>query len=240
MAAGLANGLPAPSAGAQSTAPTIAAWVQRTMPPPDRTPADWRLLAASVAAAAGEVAARGWTPATAGNFSARIDAHTVAITISGRDKGRLTAADFLRVDLDGRVIEGEGQPSAETALHLQLYRRARAIGAVLHTHSHNQTVAGRALAREGRVVFAGYELLKAFAGVASHDATVALPVFPNTQQVALLAEQVERAMDAGHAVFGYLIEGHGIYAWGADVAEAMRHLEALDFLLGCELELRRL
>jgi methylthioribulose-1-phosphate dehydratase len=152
----------------------------------------------------------------------------------------MTAADFLRVDLDGNVLDGEGSPSAETPLHLQLYRRARAIGAVLHTHSHNQTVAGRALAREGAIVFEGYELLKAFAGVGTHESSVALPVFANTQQMATLAEQVDATMEAGHAVYGYLIEGHGIYAWGADVAEAMRHLEAFDFLLGCELELRRL
>ena len=39
---------------------------------------------------------------------------------------------------------------------------------------------------------------------------------------------------------GYLIDGHGIYAWGRDMAEARRHLEAFEFLLGCELDLRRL
>jgi methylthioribulose-1-phosphate dehydratase len=205
-----------------------------------QTQTDWRDLAGTLATAAGGLAVRGWTPATAGNFSARVDSNTVAITISGRDKGRMTAADFLRVDLDGVVVEGEGRPSAETPLHLQLYRRARATGAVLHTHSHNQTVAGRALAREGAIVFEGYELLKAFAGVTSHEGSVALPVFPNTQQMATLVEQVDDYMAAGHAVYGYLIEGHGIYAWGADVAEAVRHLEAFDFLLGCELALRRL
>ena len=39
---------------------------------------------------------------------------------------------------------------------------------------------------------------------------------------------------------GYLIEGHGLYAWGRDVGEAMRHLEAIEFMLSAELELRRL
>jgi methylthioribulose-1-phosphate dehydratase len=39
---------------------------------------------------------------------------------------------------------------------------------------------------------------------------------------------------------GYLIAGHGLYTWGADVAEARRHVEAFDFLFTCELErLRR-
>ena len=39
---------------------------------------------------------------------------------------------------------------------------------------------------------------------------------------------------------GYLIRGHGLYTWGRDVAEALRHLEAFDFLFTCELEHRRL
>ena len=41
-------------------------------------------------------------------------------------------------------------------------------------------------------------------------------------------------------MWGYLIDGHGLYAWGRDMAEARRHLEAFEFLLGCELELRKL
>jgi len=41
-------------------------------------------------------------------------------------------------------------------------------------------------------------------------------------------------------MWGYLIDGHGLYAWGRDMPEARRHLEAFEFLLGCELELRRL
>jgi methylthioribulose-1-phosphate dehydratase len=31
-----------------------------------------------------------------------------------------------------------------------------------------------------------------------------------------------------------------MYTWGRDMPEARRHLEALEFLLGCELDLRRL
>ena len=41
-------------------------------------------------------------------------------------------------------------------------------------------------------------------------------------------------------MWGYLIEGHGMYAWGRDMAEARRHLEAFEFLINCELEMRKL
>jgi methylthioribulose-1-phosphate dehydratase len=152
----------------------------------------------------------------------------------------LTERDFLLVELDGTVVDGEGRPSAETPLHLQLYRRDASIGAVLHTHSPNQTVAGRVLAHEGAIRFEGYELLKAFAGIGTHATSVELPVFPNTQDMAELARAVDARLARGGRVYGYLIEGHGIYAWGTDLADAVRHLEAFDFLLGCEMELRRL
>jgi methylthioribulose-1-phosphate dehydratase len=183
---------------------------------------------------------RGWTPATAGNFSARIDRRHATVTVSGRDKGQLTANDFLLLDLHGHVVDGVGHPSAETPLHLQLYRRDPGIGAVLHTHSTNQTVAGRVLARAGEIRFDGYELLKAFAGVGTHATSVELPVFSNSQDMDELARAVDARMGGREPLYGYLIEGHGIYAWGADLTDAVRHLEAFDFLLGCELAIRRL
>jgi methylthioribulose-1-phosphate dehydratase len=55
-----------------------------------------------------------------------------------------------------------------------------------------------------------------------------------------LAGRVEAWLATGVPAWGYLIEGHGLYAWGRDVAETQRHVEAFEFLLDCELELRRL
>ena len=186
-----------------------------------------------------ELSAAGWTPATSSNFSSRIDANHVAITVSGRDKGRLTPADIMVVDLDGNPVATDQRSSAETLLHTQLYKRVAGIGCVLHTHSQAQTVASRLYAGIGRVHLEGYELLKAFAGNSTHDTVVELPVLPNTQDMRTLAAQVDALLDK-HDMWGYLIDGHGLYAWGQDMAEARRHLEAIEFLLGCELELRKL
>ncbi|GHE38384.1 methylthioribulose 1-phosphate dehydratase [Vulcaniibacterium thermophilum] len=186
-----------------------------------------------------ELAARGWTPATSSNFSMRLDDAHAAITVSGRDKGRLTEGDIMVVDLDGRPVATEHRPSAETLLHTQLYRRFPQIGCVLHTHSLNQTVASRLYAGVGHVRLEGYELLKAFAGQTTHETAIDLPVLPNSQDMRTLAAQVDALLDR-QPMWGYLIDGHGLYAWGRDMAEARRHLEAFDFLLACELELRRL
>lgn len=186
-----------------------------------------------------ELAARGWTPATSSNFSMRLDDAHAAITVSGRDKGRLTEGDIMVVGLDGRPVATEHRPSAETLLHTQLYRRFPQVGCVLHTHSLNQTVASRLYAGVGHVRLEGYELLKAFAGQTTHETAIDLPVLPNSQDMRTLAAQVDALLDR-QPMWGYLIDGHGLYAWGRDMAEARRHLEAFDFLLACELELRRL
>lgn len=186
-----------------------------------------------------ELAHAGLTPATSSNFSQRLDAQHCAITVSGRDKGRLVQDDIMVVDFEGRPVATDKRPSAETLLHTQLYRRFADVGCILHTHSKTQTVASRLFARQGHVTFEGYELQKAFRGNASHEGAVRLPVLPNSQDMPALAALVEAELDRG-PLWGYLIEGHGLYAWGRDMAEARRHLDAFEFLLSCELELRRL
>ena len=100
-------------------------------------------------------------------------------------------------------------------------------------------MASRLYAGAGHVHLEGYELLKAFTGNTTHDVEIDVPVFANTQDMHTLAAQVDALLDR-QPLWGYLIDGHGLYAWGRDMAEARRHLEAFEFLLGCELDLRRL
>ena len=80
-------------------------------------PARFEACAREIAAAGHALGALGWTPATSSNFSMRLDADHAAVTISGRDKGQLTVADIMAVDLDGRALDPLLRPSAETALH---------------------------------------------------------------------------------------------------------------------------
>jgi len=175
---------------------------------------------------------RGWVPATAGNFSVRLDAKSLAVTVSGRHKGELSAADFMRVDLQGRALDRAGRASAETLLHCQLYRHGREIGAVLHTHSPASTVLSRG---RDTIRLEGYELLKILRGIETHETAVEVPVFENDQDIARLSRVVEAHMGTGQARHAYLIRGHGLYAWGATVEEARHRVEALEFLFECEL-----
>ncbi|MFA7620030.1 MAG: methylthioribulose 1-phosphate dehydratase [Thiohalomonadaceae bacterium] len=179
---------------------------------------------------------RGWVPATSGNFSVRLPDGEIAITVSGRHKGHLSPTDIMRVDGEGHSLTVGKRPSAETLLHTQLYARFPQTGAVLHTHSRNATVLSRQAM--GDVVLEGYELLKAFRGIDTHATSVVVPVFPNDQDIPRLATRVAAWLDAHPHTWGYLIAGHGLYTWGVDVQETLRHLEAFEFLFDCELTTR--
>lgn len=208
--------------------------------PPTHLP-DITACAHTIAAIAAELAARGWTPATSSNFSMRVDADTAAITVSGRDKGALNADDVMFMDLHGQALPGSTtRPSAEASLHGQVYRRMPAANAVLHTHSRAQTVASRLFAAAGVVHLHGWELQKAIADTCSHEGTLDIPVFANSQQMADIERQVDAWLDTGKPLHAYLIDGHGIYTWGDSMDAAKRHLEALEFMLTCELDLIRL
>jgi methylthioribulose-1-phosphate dehydratase len=194
----------------------------------------------AIADAARELSMLGWTPATSSNFSMRVDADHAAITISGRHKGKLGRGDIMLIDLNGNAVGTDARPSAETALHTQVYRRWPVMNVVLHTHSRTQSVASRLFAAEGAVRLQGWELQKAITGYHTHESVLEIPVFPNTQHMPELVARVDAWLDAGRPLHAYLIDGHGIYTWGRDMAETQRHLEALEFLLGCELDLKKL
>ena len=181
---------------------------------------------------------RGWSPATSSNYSRRLDEGHVAITVSGRHKGQLTEADVMVVDLDGLPVQSDARPSAETLLHTVIYRDRPDLGAVLHTHSVKATVLSR-LCRENTLVLQDYELQKAFAGIDTHEGQIRVPVFGNTQDIPALSRATAAWLAENPGQPGYLIRGHGLYTWGRDMAECLRHVEAFEFLFECELETMR-
>ncbi|MEO0997258.1 MAG: methylthioribulose 1-phosphate dehydratase [Pseudomonadota bacterium] len=180
-----------------------------------------------IATMAGLASSRGWVPASSGNFSVRLDDGTIAVTVSGRDKGTIGRPDVTRLTAAGAALDA-AEPSAEAALHLALYARDGRTSAVAHTHSRTATLLS--LEPGSPIVLAGLELLKAFAGIDSHETAVAVPVFDNDQDIARLAARVDAHMDEHGAGVAYLIRGHGLYTWGESAAAVCRHLDALEFL----------
>ncbi|MEP7307564.1 MAG: methylthioribulose 1-phosphate dehydratase [Acidobacteriota bacterium] len=188
--------------------------------------------------------ARGWVLGTSGNFSVVSSRQPLrlAITASSVHKGRLRASDFLLCDdrgiPSGRALSSPGaargrvpqcKPSAETLLHLEIVRRRQA-GAVLHTHSAWATVLSHLHGDAGGFSIEGYEMLKGLNGVSSHEHREWIPIVDNDQDMPRLAQRVGALLDQQPEAHAFLLRRHGLYTWGATIADAERHVEILEFL----------
>ena len=188
-----------------------------------------------------EIHRRGWCDGTGGNFSCVLSHTPVRLLMapSGVNKGQVTPDALIEVDGQGAVIRGQGRASAETQLHLAIVTTTQA-GAVLHTHSQSGTllsahhappdgVPGGEPSQAGHLVFNDLEMLKGLEGISTQATRVELPILANDQDLDALSERARLHLPS--APHGLLIAGHGLYAWGRDLAVAMRHLEILEFLL---------
>ena len=184
--------------------------------------------------------ARGLAPATTGNYSVRLDDGHIAVTVSGRHKGRLGEDDVTQIDLGGHALQAK-LPSAEAVLHASVYRLYSQAQAVLHVHSVASTTLTRLLPAGSDVVLEGYETLKVLPGITTHDIRIVIPVFDNSQDISALARVVEARLETLQpAPSALLLRGHGVYAWGASVEEAERVIEAHELMMSCELETLRI
>jgi methylthioribulose-1-phosphate dehydratase len=183
----------------------------------------------------GTIHRRGWCDGTGGNFSCTLSLEPLRLLMapSGVDKGSVSPEELIVVDSDGTVIHGQGRASAETRLHLAIITRRHA-GAVLHTHSQAGTLLSRHYAPEpgktsSHLEISQLEMLKGLAGIQTHDTCIQIPILANDQNLERLSHSALPLL--AEAPYGLLIAGHGLYAWGKDLAEAMRHLEILEFLM---------
>jgi methylthioribulose-1-phosphate dehydratase len=105
-------------------------------------------------------------------------------------------------------------------------------GAVMHTHSIWATLLSDHHFAGGAVEISGHEMLKGLEGTSTHESTIRVPIFENTQDIPALAEQVRDVLSRpdGEPVYGFLIRNHGLYTWGKDVFSARRHVEIFEFL----------
>ncbi|AII50322.1 sugar aldolase [Synechococcus sp. KORDI-52] len=177
---------------------------------------------------------RRWCDGTGGNFSVVLQDRPLQLLMapSGVDKGQVLADQLIVVDGQGKVLTGKGKASAETALHLRIVEATQA-GAVLHTHSVPGTVLSRRYETTGVIALEGWEMLKGLDGINTHINSINIPVVSNSQSMEKLGDAV--ASSLATAPHGFLVAGHGLYAWGADLDASKRHLEILEFLLKVKL-----
>jgi methylthioribulose-1-phosphate dehydratase len=184
---------------------------------------------------------RGWSAATSTNYSFRNpkpNEATYTISRSGVDKLKFSVNDFMLIDRFGNPLAGYEhlKSSAETLLHTLLYEIPET-QCILHTHSQASTVFSLVHQKDKIVKLTGFELLKALHGVDTHEAEVFIPVFDNSQDMKTLSEEIHIYYEHNPDMLGFLLAGHGLYAWGNSIAEAKRHVEALEFIFECMLQM---
>jgi L-ribulose-5-phosphate 4-epimerase len=87
-----------------------------------------------------ELVRRGLVIYTFGNASGvSREQGLVVIKPSGVPYEKMTPADMVVTDLEGRIVEGKLKPSTDLATHVALYRAFPSIGGVAHTHSRHAT-----------------------------------------------------------------------------------------------------
>ena len=177
---------------------------------------------------------RGWCDGTGGNFSVVLQHQPLRLLMapSGVDKGQINADQLIVVDQTCNVLTGEGNASAETALHLRIVDATKA-GAVLHTHSVPGTVLSHHYENDGVITLDGWEMLKGLHGINTHATSIKIPVISNSQSMQALSDAIAPSLTS--APCGFLVAGHGLYAWGESLESSKRHIEILEFLLNVKL-----
>lgn len=179
---------------------------------------------------------RGWLYATAGNLSVFDSSSKIIwITASGVDKSCLQKKDFIALNLNGEPIDSNGKkPSAETSIHLAIYKNISEIGACLHIHTPSSCFLEYGVTSRNphkRVLVPNLEILKAF-GDFRENPNFEMDVFYNFGEVSKISKVLEKALQ--EKIFDLpfvLIQNHGITVWGKNVWDANKNLEAVEFLL---------
>ena len=175
---------------------------------------------------------RGWVLGTSGNFSALLARNPlrVCVTASGLEKGKLDETNFLELDDDAEILQGFGKPSAETLIHLTIYRFLPKARSILHTHSVWGTILSDHFFEQGAIEIEGYEMLKGLAGIKTHEHRERVPIVENSQDYVALAHVIENVIRDNDNIHGIYLRRHGLYTWGETVTEARRHVEIFEFL----------
>jgi ribulose-5-phosphate 4-epimerase/fuculose-1-phosphate aldolase len=69
-----------------------------------------------------------------GHCSIRLEDGRVLINVGSCQRSQLTVADICAIDLEGKLLEGKGNPPLECHLHCGIYRARPDVQAVVHAH----------------------------------------------------------------------------------------------------------
>ncbi|MBR0247030.1 MAG: L-ribulose-5-phosphate 4-epimerase [Bacteroidales bacterium] len=167
---------------------------------------------------------------TWGNVSA-IDRQSglVVIKPSGVSYDNMKPSDMVVVDLDGKVVEGELNPSSDTPTHVELYKAFPNIGGVVHTHSTYATAfaqAGKDIPNIG-TTHADYFYQDIPCTRDMTEAEVKGAYELETGKVIVDEFLNRRKINPDHTP-GVLVKNHGPFSWGKDADNAVYNAKVME------------
>ena len=160
---------------------------------------------------------KGYVVASEGNMSIRIGENRILVTPAGKNKGFLKEKDLVLVDLKGKKISGNLEPSSELRMQLFVYQKRKDINAAVHAH------APYSLAFACAHLPLSQNLLP--------EVIMFLGKIPLTPYATPTTEEVPNSLSPfieKHNAF--LLENHGVLTLGKDIYEAYNRLEMVEHL----------
>jgi len=150
----------------------------------------------------------------------------VVIKPSGISYSTMKPDDMVVVDLDGKVVEGNLNPSSDTATHLELYKVDKNIGGIVHTHSRFATIwsqAGRNIPALG-TTHADYFYGDILCTRTMTDAEITGEYEKETGKLIVETFRGKDMMENP----GTLVHSHGPFTWGKDANDAVHNAVVLE------------
>ncbi|HEY9810663.1 MAG TPA: methylthioribulose 1-phosphate dehydratase [Halomicronema sp.] len=175
---------------------------------------------------------KNWMVGTAGNLSARLNDNSFWITASGKNKGELTEKDFIRIALDGTILEqptNDIKPSAETSIHQAIYTCFPDTKACYHVHSIEANIISR-FTEKNTLKLPSIEMLKGL-GIWEENPHIEMPLFDNHFHVPDIAKEITKTFSSNPPkVPLLLIRNHGITVWANSPTSARNYIEIIEYI----------
>ena len=169
----------------------------------------------------------GFVAANDGNITVKASDNVFYATPTGVSKGYMTPDMIIKVDKDGKVLDGRLKPSSELKMHMRVYDERPDVRSVVHAHP--PTATGFAIAGIPLDKFTMPEAI-IFLG------TVPLTEYgtPSTDEIPNSISKYLQSYDA------FLLENHGALTVGNSLLNAFFKMETLEFYAKISLVARQL
>ena len=158
----------------------------------------------------------GFVAANDGNISVKVSDNEIWATPTGISKGFMKKKDLVKLDLEGRVIEGIRKPSSEIKMHLRAYKENDFIKSVVHAHPLMSTAFG----------IMGIELNKPILA----EAVLGLGNVPIIPYATLGSEDIpDEIAPFCHSHNGVILANHGVVAWADEPLAAYYKIESIEY-----------